>query len=362
MKYIHLFEPLPIFQSGGLKTVINDFKTNILQLILILGFYGIFAWKRNEKLKFMIFLPTSIFCFVFSYFGSLSHLISYLEPMRFLIPLNILLVFPLTAALYDTKKFFNRTKVNIFTIKNYLVVIIVVLLVFSLFKTPEMYSNIESQFQREWNRRLTTDLPEDVQGLIFWIKGNTTPTARILVEDSLHKVHQYGGHNIALFPLYTQREFIGGPYPSFNEKIPIPNFNEGILFNKNVTEYSPEELNYYFNIYNIKWIICWSNKSRETFDRYNQSITKLGQIGRFSVYETGIKPTFFIKGTGEIAANLNNIEITNASHDGIIIKYRYFKDFNTEPMLKIEEYKLENISTGFISVFNENVSSFKIYV
>jgi hypothetical protein len=186
-----------------------------------------------------------------------------------------------------------------------------------------------------------------------------------LIEDSGHKVHQYGGHMIALFPLYTNREFIGGFYPDsgLKKEIEIPNFYDGILFNKkNVSQYSSDELEKYFDLYNIKWIVAWSNASKRTFNKHPELMPKIKEIGKFSIYENKIEPNFFIKGSGNITVNYNFIEISNATSNGIVLKYRYSKLLKTEPMLKIEKYKLENITIAFISILNENVTSFKIYI
>jgi hypothetical protein len=360
INFTNNFNPLPFYQSGGLQTIFLDFQNNALQLVIaILGFYGVYRWK-NEKFKFVLFLTTSTFFFAFSYFGSLSYTISFLEPKRLLIPLNFLLIFPSSTAISDFEKLFKK-RVN----KKLLLFFAIVAIMLMYFKTPEIYLDIKSQFQNAWEKYLITDIPKDVQELIFWIKENTTSDARILIEDSGHKVHQYGGHMIALFPLYTNREFIGGFYPDsgLKKEIEIPNFYDGILFNKkNVSQYSSDELEKYFDLYNIKWVVAWSNASKRTFNKHPELMSKIKEIGKFSIYENKIEPTFFIKGDGNITANYNIIEITNATPNGIILKYRYSKILKTEPMLKIEKYKLENITIAFMSIFNGNMSSFKIYI
>jgi hypothetical protein len=241
----------------------------------------------------------------------------------------------------------------------------------SFYKPPEFGINLKSQVLRELSAHPTTQMPDDVQRLIMWIKTYTNKEARILIEDQSDKEIS-GGYLLGIISMETKREFIGGPwgYPSeYASRYHVPDFNSGWLFNENITKYSLDELEEYFNIYNIKWVVVWSNISIQTFDKYPSLLSKIKTIGNFTIYETKINPNFFIKGSGNIVSDYNQITITNATKGEIVIKYKFYDKFQTTPSIKIEKYDLKNLLNDtnkifyfqFIRVVNGNISDFKIY-
>jgi len=350
-----IFQPSPLHQSEGLKTILFELQARPLQtLIFFLGFFGIFLWSKEKKI-FILLIVTSIFYFVYSYFGSFIGIINYFQPQRVVVPLTLLLIIPSVKSIqYVASKFKSQ--------KKYIIVFIVLLLIFSFFKAPDLYFNIMNEEKWVWNRRITTSMQQDVQDLISWIKGNTTPEARILIENSGYKSElQYSdGHLLAMFPYFTNREFVVSPMPYTSiKKGFIPDFYEGVLFNKNITDFSPNEFEKYFNLYNIKWVVVWSDASKGVFDNLQQ-VSKVKQIGKFSVYETKIQPTFFLQGSGTITADYNKITVTNASKEEIVIKYNFFDELKVDHDLKISRYEIPG-SFGFIKILNNNATEFKVF-
>jgi len=348
-----------LFQSNGLTTIIDDFRKKIVQsLIFVMGFLGIYLLRKDkDKTKFNLFLSTSIFYFIYSYFGSFINIISYLQPTRVLIPLSFLLVITSSISIKQLYIFLKKND------KRHLLIFLMILISISLFRTSEFYLEIKSQLQQEWDRKLTMGFTKEVENLICWIKANTTTDARILIENSGFKSEdKYGGYIIGLISYYANREIMGHSYPyiSVKKEQLTPIFVEGVLFNlKNVSHYSLEELKYYFNIFNIKWIIAWSNESKETFEKYPEFIRKDGEIGEFSLYETELIPTYFFVGNGNITSSFNKIIITNTTANETTIKYLFFEELQTNPKLRIERY---DNRLWLIKVYNGNVSDFEIYI
>jgi len=352
-------EPIRIFQSAGLESIVSDVKNKTVQTItIILGFYGVWLFRKGKKnIFFNFFLITATFYLLYSYFGSYSNLIALTAPERLLIPLTLFLLVPAAEGIQSIYE--SIIKVD----KKYLLIFIIPILVLSIFKTPEIFYGIGSQMASSFNQKISTNMPEDTKKIISWIKMNTTQDARIMIEDSGYKAeHKLGGHMLALFPEYTKREFIGGPIPYFYVKrgYVIPTFYEGVLFNaKNVSDYSLDELKNYFNLFNIKWIIAWSDESKKTFEKYPEFIHRIQSIGEFEIYETEIKPNFFLKGSGKITADLNNISISNATEEETIIKYGFTESLKITPHLRFDAYKVEN-AASFIRIFNGNVTDFEL--
>ena len=349
------FQPSPLHQSEGIKTILFELQARPLQtLIFFLGFFGIFLWNKEKEI-FILFLLTSIFYFVYSYFGSFIGAITYFQPQRVVVTLTLLLIIPSAKSI---KYIANKVKPK----KRYAIIFIVLLLLFSFFKAPDLYFNIMNEEEWVWNRRITTSIQQDVQDLISWIKGSTTPEARILIENSGYKSgFQYSdGHLLAMFPYFTGREFVVLPMPYASlKKGFIPDFYEGALFNRNITDFSTTEFEKYFNLYNIKWIVVWSDESKGVFDNLQQ-VSKVKQIGKFSVYETKIQPTFFLQGSGTITADYNKITVTNASKGEIVIKYNFFDEMKVDHDLKISRYEIPD-SFDFIKILNNNATEFKVF-
>ncbi|KPJ58140.1 MAG: hypothetical protein AMS15_09100, partial [Planctomycetes bacterium DG_23] len=171
----------------------------------------------------------------------------------------------------------------------------------------------------------------------------------------------FGGHLPALLPWYTKREFIGGPEPDHYIKHHFASFTYGELFGRDITGFSLSLLQTYFDTYNIKWIIAWSDKSRIYFQRHSGYITYLHSIGDFSFYEVRRNPNFFLKGSGKTKADYNKIVVTEASPGEVVLKYHWLQTLRTKPPLKIEAYPVPDDPIGFIKIYNGEVRDFEIY-
>jgi len=88
-----------------------------------------------------------------------------------------------------------------------------------------------------------------------WIKNNTDKNSRILFEDSMKAKH--GSYIMALAPIWTDRYFIGGPYP-INDWKGNKSSYDGIVFGKDIKNYKVEEFEYKLQEFNIKWLVVWS--------------------------------------------------------------------------------------------------------
>ncbi len=336
-KMIFPFRPAPELN--------NPFIEVMLLLFATAGFY---AWVKEKKIKLLVpLLLGTIFFFVIGYYGSHTDFFRKLHPQRFLIPLNIFLIVPASKGLclFSKKMLHGQNfvfKIFLFCLFGALLVRPVVKPLYRIFKhKPYM---------------LKCAVPQPLEKLLEWIRNNTNKEARILLEDSeFDSGHQYyGTHLPALFPVYTQREYICGPRPYPAAIQGIASFTSGILFNKNVEELSLKELKDYSDLYNIKWVICWSEESIELFDKFPGYFIRKEIIGKFNIYELRRKTSFFLKGEGIINSDYNRLELSQVkAEDGeIIVKYHWMDYLVTEPPLKIEKVIFLDDKTGFIRVLN----------
>jgi hypothetical protein len=131
-------------------------------------------------------------------------------------------------------------------------------------------------------------------------------------------------------------------------------FTGGVLFEKRIEEYSLEELKRQFDMYNVTWVVCWLDRSKEFFNRHPGYLTKAGEIATFTIYRVNRKPSFFIKGSGEVRADYNRLELRQVAAEGneIIISYHWMRQLKTEPAAKLEKFFTGSDPVGFIRIID----------
>ena len=351
------------FQSSGLVGFISDYFTknqNIELLLLVFGLLGLYLWRqRKEHFKYIPLGGAVIFLLFLSYFGSLFNLTADLQPMRFKMPLHLFLVVP---AAYGIWWSITTIKDSYARRELLMVTSLLLIMLIPLF-AGKIYA-VAFAFRAKPYRPFITSMHPGNKTLIKWITDQTTKEGRILIEDSgfLDKQgrnqsvwgHQfYLTHFPALLPYYTEREFIGGPYPNTLIKHHFAEFHDGILFKKDIDSISLPVLKQYFDLYNIKWVICWSKKSREFFDKYPHYLLSGTKVAKFYTYTVNRTPSFFHKGKGQITSDYNKLKLTQVKSDGeIIIKYHWLQHLKTDPPRPIEKVMVMDDPIGFIKIHN----------
>ena len=348
-------------QSSGIAGFIGDYFTanqGIELLLLVFGLLGLYLWKfRKEYLKYLSVAGGVIFLLFLSYYGSVFAFISDLQPQRFIIPLNLFLIVP---AVYGISWLINLIKDNR-TKKKWLMSIFLFFVVLIPLFAGKRYT---IAFDFYYWRPFITSLHPGNKALIQWIIEETTKEGRILIEDSCFLDTQGKGRNPwghqfylthlpALLPYYTGREFIGGPHPYSIIKHHFAEFHDGILFKKAIDTFTLQELQSYFDLYNIKWIICWSDRSRAFLNRFPHYLQPNERVDKFYTYTVKRTPSYFYKGKGEISADYNKLQLTEIEPDGeIIIKYHWLEQLRTDPSRPLERIMLMDDPIGFIKIYN----------
>ena len=345
-----LLEPLKTYLLR--KNLFNSYMNMVFHkeewvdiILLLSALLGIYLWNKNrERLKAVLFLGSFSFLFILSYYGSFFE-ITNITPMRFLIPLNIFLAFPSAMGLNYLYRFFLSDK----SLKVKVISLIVLgYLLITLLALPYYHFFYKKDF------RLVHKVPEPFNQLVLWIKNNTSKEGRILIENSdFESEHQYyGTHLPFLLPLWTDREYIGvySYYATIRDSFTA--YNAGFLFRKPIGNYSTEGLRAYLDLYNIKWIVYWSEESKKVFESDCEVYTSLASIDKFHICRVERDPTFFIKGSGSAYARQNEIHLKGIKpvDDEIIISYHWMRYLKTEPPLRLEKTYLLDDPIGFIKI------------
>ncbi len=363
--------------SLQIKDILEPFKVYLLQrktqvyklevlnstffdaALLVLGVGGLTLWyRRGQRTLALAFCGGFTILFFIAFYGSHIIFLSQFQPERFLIPLSLLMLFPASLALFLSLQtlFAQRTRAAQF--------FIIVVLAVILFRPVIKPFGIMIKYQVY---RLNCTFPQELMAILKFLEQQTTRAGRILIEDSewsySNSVHKYyGGHFPALFGEYVQRHYLCGPRPMYPMKHSYASFTDGILFEKEIQTFTLEQLKYYFDHYNVKWILCWKKETIEHLSQFPEYIKEIKMIDDFKIYEVKRRPTFFLKGTGEVRADYNRIELKNitAREQEIILSFHWMEYLRTEPPMTIEPVFLAGDPVGFIKIINPT-TSFVVY-
>lgn len=321
----------------------NTFFETILLLFGIGGFY--YLWKARSTKLMLSLLGGTVFLFVIAYCGSHTDFFPQLQPQRFTVPLNIFLIIPASICLLLVFQSLlaGKSKLGI----SFSVALTFVLLVGPVAKPLKAIYNYNLY-------RLSCDFPAPLTELFGWLEHNTGREGRILIEDSESDTgHQfYDAHFPALFPEYVKREYLCAPRPLYPIKHSYASFTSGVLFERSISDYSLEELKEMFDLYNVKWIVCWSEASLDFFNRYPGYLVPVQGIDHFTIYQVRRTPSFFLKGKGHVQSDYNRLVLSQiAPQDSeIILSYHWMQGLSTEPPRTLERVFLGGDPIGFIRI------------
>lgn len=350
----NIFEPLQvyIFQKKSHLYTIPELNNTFMDVVLLLfGVLGLYCWKQ-EKLQ-MLWLPFTGGCiaaFMAAFYGSFTAFFPQFQPERFTIALGLLFIIPASVGMYTVGKalLHNRSRYAL---------LFIACLLFTLLYRPLVWPFGVLYTKKPY--RLNCRLPAQFADLVKFLENNTTTAGRILIEDSEYStsspVHEYfGGHLPALFPEFLKREYLCGPRPMYPMQHGHASFTRGELFEKKLAAYTAEELRRMFDTYNVKWIVCWYQESKDFFNRFPDYISSIGVIDKFSIYEVKRNPSFFLCGSGEVRADYNHLVLRNVvpHNNEIIISYHWMVQLRAIPAIQIERVYMGGDPVGFIKIKN----------
>lgn len=324
-------------------------KSGLVDVMLMgLGILGLVRWKKEgDAFKAFLFVASIIFFFLLAYYGSFLNFTSNLMPLRFVIVMNIFLTIPASRGIAELYRLFLIDK----DLKTTCISLAAVLyLTGTLLSNPYYHLFVKKDF------RLITSIPQPIEELIQWTMDNTSTEGRILIESSdFETSHQYyGTHLPYVMPLITNREYIGNYayYPVCLDN--FTSFTSYRLFEKPIEYYTYEKLAPYLDLYNIKWVIVWSDASKQLFQSSPAHFIFKKRVDKFFIFEANRAPSFFLKGTGEKKAELNTIELNNVKPENgeVILSYHWMKYLKTDPPRKLERTFFLDDPVGFIKIID----------
>jgi hypothetical protein len=183
------------------------------------------------------------------------------------------------------------------------------------------------------------------QQMLKWLREKTDKSARVLFQVSRARIHD-GAHIAGYLALASDREFAGGPYPYMF----FSGFYEDRLFGRPISELTRSQLLDYLGLYNVGWIIAYSEQATRLFDSLPELIPG-DSHGPFKFYTVQGDRSFFLRGTGRIVGrSFGRIELDGLSGDAVTLKYHFVPGLRTEPPRHVEPVMQADDPTPFVRI------------
>jgi hypothetical protein len=167
----------------------------------------------------MMLATASVVLFGVTYFGALSSTVKAWQPLRFKVPLDLILV--IAASYYASLSFGRSRSFSPFVGS----AVVLGLLAFSL--------NV-IQTESSGRLKLRSTFRPELTAIVEWIDRETPENARLLFEESGDESgFVYDRTYLSSFlPYLTGRQLIGGPINLYNDRHHFAEFHSGKLFQK----------------------------------------------------------------------------------------------------------------------------------
>ncbi len=331
------------FSTSGFWTFRTSMFEKGLRLALLIGGAAGMAelcTKDGRNKVRAVPLATAIASlFLLTYFGSSVRFLSAGQPLRFKVPLDLFLA--LSAG------YFGST----IRLKNFPSPRGLFACGLMAFGGCSFFLNL-IQTETKADMRLRTGFSPQIQAVVDWIANETPKSGRILFEESGDESgFIYDGMYLSSFvPQLTGRQLIGGPANLYNDRHHFAEFHSGVLFKRGIDGMSPAEIREYLGLYNIGAIVCFSPSARQSFQRLPDCLALERDLGKIVLIKVNQPLNWFLKGEGELAADLNAIHCSEVKGEEVILKYHWIAGIKSEPPLKIKPTFVMDDPIPFIKI------------
>lgn len=359
------FDPLKVFadyltdRAGFSPVILRKAYGTVLtrDAILILAVLGSrLLWKGDDR-RLLFFLAASVLSFFFlAYFGSYLRSLRQIEPYRYSIWMNFLLLVP--ASRYLDAFVSPRTEQAAPARRSPVGRISLLLAAALLLNSAPSCHRLLHLHPR---RVVARGYLDSFLGLKNWIQNNTDTSSRILIEDTYAPFLDtrdgpyMDSYPLGILALDTGREFVSGRYPFYRISFRFASFSEGVAFGASLSTVDPLVFRRYLDLYNCGWVIACTKGSVRTLKERFEFLRVEAEIGPFVVFRLlGPRTTYFLKGDGSVTASLQGISLRDLRPEAgeIIIKYHYVPGLRSEPWARLEEVRLSDDPHGFIRIID----------
>jgi len=201
-----------------------------------------------------------------------------------------------------------------------------------------------------------------------FVERETGAEDRILVESSVVGLWVQGpvlraipNARFALLPTIVPREFLGyvGVEPFVAHR--YARFEEGVLFGRHVAALSGADLEAIFARYAVSWVVGCQPATIDVFERFSSLVEDVAPAADCRIFRVrSPQRSRFLDGDGRVVADVDRIDVRDASGDRVVLKYHWVPTLHTVPELPIEEVREPGMPVGFIAVRPGGIRDFSI--
>jgi hypothetical protein len=190
-------------------------------------------------------------------------------------------------------------------------------------------------YNQQISSRVQEAVTPDTLTLAQYLNSQTTKEGRIFLTG--RTVHEYGGH-AAFLQMLTDRPIVAIHYYDMadTQSIGLPAL---------LGDGPPPAEQFYqlLNLYNITTLVDVVNSERQKWNDYLNSLPflmKKMEVGPYRVFAAGIKPSYFLKGSGKVSFSLNQIEVWPGNEERLVLKFNYHERLSGPRGLAIKPYSV----------------------
>jgi len=349
-----IVDQLPLFVGTTPFTFLLDylgpqgfwtFRTSLMEkglrlMLLILGTAGTWSLIKNRQRTIGVMLATTVLVlFAVTYFGALSSIVKAWQPLRFKVPLDLILI--IAASYYLSLSLAREGLTQQFVGAT----VALGLLAFLL--------NV-IQTESSGRLQLRSTLSPEVNAIVEWIDRETPTNARLLFEESGDETgFVYDRTYLSSFlPYLTGRQLIGGPINLYNDRHHFAEFHSGKLFQKEPQAISDSELRNYLRLYNIGAVVAFDPRSIQRLQSIPGLVTVEQRIGPIHLMIVNQPLSWFQVGEGSVKAGYNRLELSGLKGNEVVLKYHWVDGLRTVPPTRIEPVQVADDPIPFIKLVN----------
>ena len=309
-------------------------------MLLVLGTAGTWSLIRSRQHSIGVMLATmALVLFGLTYFGALSSMVKAWQPLRFKVPLDLILVI---GASYYASLSFARNRF----FSPFVGTLTVLGLVTFLLNVAQTESTGRLQLRSIFRPELTA--------IVDWINRETPVNARVLFEESGDETgFVYDRTYLSSFvPYLTGRQLIGGPINLYNDRHHFAEFHSGKMFHKEPRSISDSELRNYLRLYNIAAVVVFDARSIQRLQAIPGLVTVEKRIGPVHLMKVNQRLSWFLSGEGNVKAGYNRLELSELKGDELILKYHWVDGLTAEPSVRMEPIQIADDPIPFIKIIH----------
>jgi len=349
-----IVDQLPLFVGTSPFTFLLDylgprgfwtFRTSLMEkglrlMLLILGTAGTWSLIKSRQRSVGVMLATTVLVlFAVTYFGALSSIVKALQPLRFKVPLDLILV--IAGSYYLSLSWARGGSSQQFvgaTVAFGLLAFILNLV----------------QTESAGRLQLRSTLSPELNAIVEWIDRETPTNARLLFEESGDETgFVYDRTYLSSFlPYLTGRQLIGGPINLYNDRHHFAEFHSGKLFQKKAQNISDSELLNYLRLYNIGAVVAFDPMSIQRLQSIPGLVTVEERIGPVHLMKVNQPLSWFLVGEGSVKASYNRLELSGLKGNEVVLKYHWVDGLTTVPLTRIEPVQVADDPIPFIKLVN----------